>query len=150
MLVGQNIEVRGCVTQEKYVRGRTLVDLERILGFHTGRLAHGIVVARLNVLPQPDQFELAGYTQVASHRHREPTGLDIPKLKSLARAKWAAGGLERLVKVIPNTPHDNNLEPDYQYPPGEGVPQWVLTTKLPATVIGVVTGYPAARFQPSL
>lgn len=41
------IEVRGCITQERYIKGRSLAELERLLGFQKGRLDNGIVVATL-------------------------------------------------------------------------------------------------------
>ena len=67
MNVNEMIEVRGCITQERYIKGRSLVELERLLGFQKGRLDNGIVVATLIQLPNINQFELLGYTQVAEH-----------------------------------------------------------------------------------
>ena len=47
-------------------------------------------------------------------------------------------GYKRLVKVIANTPHNAKVDNDTQYPPGQGIPQWKLTTALPARVAGIV------------
>ena len=47
MNIGDTISVRGCITKEKFLLRRSLRDLERILGFHPGRLSRGITVAAL-------------------------------------------------------------------------------------------------------
>ena len=59
---------------------------------------------------------------------------------------WATAGFERLVKVLPALRHDPALNPDIQYPPGHGAPQWVAKTSLRGKVVGVVTGYPNGRY----
>jgi hypothetical protein len=49
MNVGDIVSVSGCITKEKFIAGRTLVEIEKILGFHAGRLSGGIaVVVSLN------------------------------------------------------------------------------------------------------
>jgi hypothetical protein len=48
-------------------------------------------------------------------------------------------GNKRLVKVIANTPHNARVDNDTQYPPGQGIPQWKLTSAIPARVTGIVT-----------
>ena len=149
MNVGDIVTVSGCITKEKFIAGRTLADIERILGFHQGRFTGGIAVAALLELPDMQQFELAGYSQVATHRHQVPEGLDIEKIKANAMATWSTVGFERLVKVLPALRHDPNLNPDVQYPPGLGVPQWIATVPLQARVAGVVTVYPNGRYAAS-
>ena len=56
------ITLHGCITQEKYIKGRTLADIERTLGFHQGRLSKGMIVAALLQTPSKDQFKLLSYT----------------------------------------------------------------------------------------
>jgi hypothetical protein len=60
---GRVVAVSGFVTSEKFVRGRPLDQVERILGLLPGDLKNGAVLLRLNILPLPQQFELRGYTQ---------------------------------------------------------------------------------------
>ncbi len=142
MHLHQSLTVRGCITQEKYIKGKSLSELERILGFHTGRLRNGIVVAALQQTPTRDQFDLLGYTQVAGHKINGDTfeGLEIDKLKELViKTVFSNSDVERLVKVLPNTPHSNVMDNDSQYPPGQGVPQWKLTQPLNAQVVAIVT-----------
>ncbi|MGB7762320.1 MAG: hypothetical protein WBL61_20970 [Bryobacteraceae bacterium] len=148
MHIGDPVKVSGYITKEKFIAGRTLTEIEDILGYRRGRFAKGIVVVHPTRLPLASEFELAAYSMVAEHRYQEPGGLDIGKLKQLAIASWTLLGLERLVKVWPSTPHDLNLEPDTQYPPGRGAPQWKLTTKLDGIAVDIVERYPDGRYRP--
>jgi hypothetical protein len=122
MRVFDPVRVSGFVTKEKFIAGRTLLEIEDILGYRRGRFAKGIVVVHPTRLPLASEFDLAAYSMVAEHRYKQPDGLDIGKMKQNAIASWALLGPERLVKVRPNTPHDQELEPEMQYPPGRGAP----------------------------
>ena len=146
MNMGDIVAVSGCIIKEKFIAGRTLADIERILGFRQARFIGGIAVAALLELPGIQQFEVAGYSQVATHHHQTPSGLDIEKIKANAMATWSTTGFERLVKVLPALRHDPNMNPDTQYPPGMGVPQWIATVPLQALVAGIVTDYPNGRY----
>ena len=55
-------EVRGYVTQEKFIRGRNLTEIEKILGLPEGELKEGANFMRLERLPAAGEFELRGYT----------------------------------------------------------------------------------------
>ncbi len=140
MWVNKPIDVCGCITQEKYIKGKSLTEIERILGFSNGRLKSGIVVAALMKLPLVTQFELLGYTQVAEHRfNSKPQGLDVVKLKNMVlNNTFSLHGIDRLVKVIPNAGHRSGISNDVQYPPGQGVPQWKLIAQIPARIIAIV------------
>ena len=150
MQVGELTWVSGYVTKEKFIKGRRLVEIERILGYHAGRFAQGATFITLNHLPSVNEFELAAYSNVAEHRYQQPAGLDILKLKTLAAESWSAAGFERLVKVRPGIEHNKDMPPDLQYPPGDAAPQWKLTVVLPGIVVAVVNTYPDGRYQPSL
>jgi hypothetical protein len=135
------IQVKGCITQERYIKGKTLPELERLLGFNQGRLSNGAVVAVLIQMPTEQQFDLLGYSQVAEHRFNGDavSGLDVNKLKQLVlKETFTLVGNKRLVKVIANTPHNPELTNEQQYPPGEGVPQWKLTSRVSARVVDIV------------
>ena len=141
MFLRQFIAVKGCITQEKYIKGKSLPELEHILGFHSGRLKAGAVITALLHIPSNSQFELLGYTQVAGHKINGDTykGLDVDKLKETVRHDaFTTVGVNRLVKVLPITPHSDFLDNDLQYPPGWGIPQWKLTSKLNAKVVAIV------------
>lgn len=144
MHLNESIQVRGCITQEKYVKGKTTRELERILGFKAGRLQPGFVMAALEQIPNNDQFDLLGYSQVAGH-HFSPEatkGLDVDKLKTMVRTEvFALAGLNRLVKILPNAPHQIYMSNDEQYPPGLGVPQWKLVKPVYAKIVAI---FPAA------
>ena len=138
MNVGDRVEVSGFVTQAKYLLGRSLSHIESLLGFQAGRLANGANFATLERLPTIDEFETAGYSQVAAHRHVMPTGLDPRGLRKMAMSVWALNGPDRLVKVMAITRHDPRIADDVQYPPGQGVPQWKLIRPIPARVASVL------------
>ena len=141
MLLHEIIQIKGCITQEHYIKGRSFAELERILGFQTGRLDKGIVVAALTQLPAAHQFELLGYSQVAEHKHSPDAtkGLDVKKLKEIVlKEAFTLFGYKRLVKVMANQSHNDQLNNDTQYPPGQGVPQWKLTSPVDAKVVAIV------------
>jgi hypothetical protein len=146
MKVGDLISVSGCVTQEKFIAGRTLREIEKIIGYHQGRLSHGGVIAVLVQLPEIQQFDIAGYSNVAKHNQTSPTGLDIEKLKAQAKATWSLAGPIRLIKILPTTRHDGNLNPDFQYPNGLGAPQWEVKVSLWAKVSALLNDYPNGRY----
>jgi hypothetical protein len=123
-----------------------VAEVETILGYRPGRLALGMAIASLLQLPSVDGFELRPYSQIADHRFKIAAGLDLDKLKTIARSSWGIGGREGLVKVIPMIAHDPKMEPDMQYPPGKGAPQWMITRKVGARVEGIFTDYRNGRY----
>ena len=146
MKIGETVLVSGCITKEKFIAGRTLPEIEKILGYQAGRFSGGIAVVALLQLPELHQFELAAYSNVATHRLKVPPGLNIQKLKTEAKATWSTTGFERLVKVLPAQRHNPGMNPDIQYPPRQGAPQWISAVPLPGKVVGVVTEYPNGRY----
>ena len=135
------IPVSGFITQEHFIKGKTLAELERLLGFQNGRLANGAVVAVLIQIPTTHQFTLLGYSQVAEHRFGSTAtaGLDTNKLKELVvKEVFTLAGNKRFVKIMANTPHNNNIDNNIQYPSGSGVPQWKLTSRVSARVINII------------
>ena len=58
--IGSLVAVRGCVVSGKFVLGRSLTVVEQILGLRPGELNQGAVLLRLNRLPYPTEFDLAG------------------------------------------------------------------------------------------
>jgi len=147
MKIGDTDRIAGCFTQEKFLLGQTLAEIEKLIGFQQGRLSQGAVILALTQLPLPNQFEVAGYNNVATHRFKMPSGLNKDVLKANARQQWATTGINRLVKVRPSIGHDQNLNSDIQYPPGYGVPQWDVTVRLPAVVTAILNRYPGDVYQ---
>ncbi len=143
MMVGDCVSISGCVTQLKYLNLRNLMTMEKYIGFRAGRLAAGAVIATLDRLPTINEFDTLGYSQVAEHRHRMPSDLDPQGIRRMAMSAWSPSGGDRLVKLLPVTPHDRTLADNLQYPPGEGIPQWVLhrDKPIPGRVVAVLRGY---------
>jgi hypothetical protein len=123
--------------------------LDGLLGYRSGRLASGAMILFLEQLPEPDDFQLAGYTYfsggaVEGHKlgpnERDGsrmedllssehgwTDVQIRKYKQgMIGNKIVISGAERLAKLIPCTPH-GHLE---DYPPGSGVFQLNITKRL--------------------
>ena len=135
MKTGIPFKLEGCVTQAKYIQGRSLTLVERILGYQLGRLSKGLFVVAANRLPEDEEFDLQGYTQVSSDRFQGTGNLEVNRLKALARANWSLYGPNRLVKVYPSIRHDPNIKSEDQYPPGAGAPQWYITQPIEGKVI---------------
>jgi hypothetical protein len=127
---------KGFFTTVGWLKGRTLQEIESLLGFQRDRLNWGARVYIAFRLPQIDEFELAGYSQVASHQTQEQYGsnLNSPQNKSemdaykvkkgLAMSCWAMSGKDRIVKILPAKRHSDLIPDAIQYPPGQGIPQW--------------------------
>lgn len=154
MQVGDHVSVTGCITQDKFLRGRTLRQMEQNLGFHAGRLRDGAYVVALRELPRAQDFAFAGYSQVATHRTTPGIRLNEQVAKANVMAGWSLVGPGRLVKVLAAIRHNPDMELDAQYPPGHGVPQWDVLgphrggRALSGRVVAVVRGYPHAVYQP--
>jgi hypothetical protein len=146
LAVHQIITRKGYITDARFLWGN-IAELERKLGYHSGRLTKGFFLAHLLRIPHFNEFNLAGYSNTPGHRFVMPGGLDSDKLKAMARKEMMRIGCRRLVKIIPITPHDASMPDDEQYPPGLGVPQWELTHPLLMRIFQFVDGKKYGEFQ---
>jgi hypothetical protein len=147
--VGQTQFMTGFCTHAFLLRGKSLSDLEKSLGYRSGRLASGARILFLEQLPQPDDFELAGYTYFsggAVQGHKlGPGERDANRMEALLNSEhgWSddqirkykqrmignkivISGAERLAKLVACTPNG----PLEDYPPGSGVFQLKITRRL--------------------
>jgi hypothetical protein len=165
-IISDFTEAYGFVTQEKFIRDKSLAEIERILGFQSGRFLKGVAIYALTQLPKPSQFQFAGYTQVADHRLAQAygnTSLSAPakgesrqdfdkrilKIKTnIISNVWATAGSDRLVKLRPLIEHNQNMSSDEQYPPGAGVPQWKLIDGVSARLVCILEKYPSEFYRP--
>lgn len=142
---GETKPAKGCITRELnlLVGANSLLAMEDLLGFQRGRFRDGVAVGILSCVPRPDQFEFAGYNQVSTDRIDRSTFM---KGMDEARAKQhiidTIFSRERLVKVFPFIPHTQGEG----YPPGRGIPQWILTEPLPFKIVKVIRDYPNGRY----
>jgi hypothetical protein len=157
--VSNLVALRGFFTTQMYLQGQSLREIEFRLGFDAGRLSLGAWFAAATQLPGPDDFEFAGYSQVAGHHTAKVYGnINSPSNDSerqaiLARkksviARWELYGSERLIKVVPMIGHSLNMIDNYQYPPGSGIPQWKITKPVLCRGICFVKEYPNGKFIP--
>lgn len=155
------VELGGFFTTQLWVQGKTLREIERLMGFDNGRLSQGAWFATVAFrLPKPEEFEFAGYSHVAGHRTTKVYGnLNSPQTQNekdyyakqketIIRTKWSMQGSSRLIKVVPMIGHSIFMGDDFQYPPGAGIPQWKLVKKLYWKGISFVKEYSEERFIP--
>ncbi|MEL7091671.1 MAG: hypothetical protein AAFN94_08055 [Pseudomonadota bacterium] len=121
--------------------------IESNLGYHPGRLAGGFKILLLRTLPTPAQFEFDGTTLRSGGRvglpaddaaadaarprvHDQITaerGADgYAKMQEIILRDMQVTGPKRLVKIMPETRHDDGMAPSAQYPMGGGFAQYKL------------------------
>lgn len=65
----------GYITAYKFIAGRPLGEVERILGLPPGELAAGAYCYEFLRLPTADEFDLRGYTQTPGGQPYSPGGV---------------------------------------------------------------------------
>src|SRR5579862_438500 len=131
------ITLRGFFTSERWLRGKTLSEIEVLIGYRPGRLSTlGAAVYAFTRVPENWEFDVKGYTNVSGGLALDPawiaadrnaaayyakTGMRSSEtiLKENARASMAIVGPNRLIKVRPLLE-----DPADTFPPGHGIPQW--------------------------
>jgi len=168
--LGDTVTTRGFVTTLGWVLNRPAVELERDLGFHSGRLSGGWLLLFLKDTVRDAEVELAG-TTIASGGLQTvelPGGGTVrERIDTIARARSTAadarygtgyhqqkkmvmehfretGGLKRIVKLVPGIPDMPAMPRDEQYPSGSGIPQWYLQA-YKSFVVGAIVGPDDAR-----
>lgn len=138
--VGTTVKMRGYILKAMFLRGQSAAELERRLGYRTGRLVKGWYLFFLLQMPTINDFTMRGYTHfpdgvpVGGTAPPEPAMIgrgwsprEVEALKrNLVKKTFRITGPERLAKVIPVIDH-SDVE---TYPPGSGIPQWRLGTQL--------------------
>lgn len=161
-VLGSETNCTGCFTQFRYVQGRTLIEIEQILGFAEGRFSNGIYAGFLLDKPKLSEFEMYGYTTITvntwKNKNDKPTDKDrLPAdqrnflKKFLFEEIFATTGQLALVKIFPIIPHDpkndENDKEKRQYIEGLGAPQWELTKKLSVKITAIVLDYPNGKLN---
>jgi hypothetical protein len=150
-------QMTGFCTQALPLRGKSLNELEDLLGYRRGRLAAGATILFLEKLLTPDDIQLAGYSYfsdgaVGGHK-LAPADRDPYRMESVLKSEmgWSdahlraqkqkmigtkivVSGFDRLAKVIPTTGHSAGEE----YPPGKGIFQVKVVRPLSFRVKGVI------------
>ena len=139
MNVGDIVLKRGFFTKALSLRMQPSTEVERRLGYRSGRLAEGWWLLFMLDLPGVDDFEVRGYTHLSGgvtqgHLPRPPDsrtaeqrlrdgGFDLTRIKqNLIRDVFTLAGPNRLAKAIPVR---GEFGAD-DYPPGSGIAQWTL------------------------
>jgi hypothetical protein len=147
LVLGHHASLCGDVTQNRSVAARSARALEQSLGYGPGRLAAGWKVMLLKQKLQPADFKFSGITLRSGGRLGLPSdSADADRARqhvsdAIMRERGATGyqdlqrkvlasitekGPDRIVKVIPTTPHLDSMKPSDQYPMGGGGLQWTL------------------------
>jgi hypothetical protein len=154
---GDTPRCRGYVTTLISVINRPSDELERRLGYNSGRLAQGWALLLLKQSVTGGEFEFAGYTHLSGGRIGNPhLGNSRPRVQDdlqtmladpsgfatrFAQNNFVLSGPNRIVKIIPTGTADPALSEPDQYPVGTGIPQWILTReKLFLVAVVVPTG----------
>ena len=158
LTMGSVHQMTGFCTHAFLLRGKPLPELERLLGYRSGRLAAGATILFLEALPTAEDFQLAGYTYFsdgALQGHKiPPADRDPYRMESLLKTEngWSDAqlraykqkmigtklvivGHERLAKLIPSTLHTVGED----YPPGTGIFQVKIVRPLRFRVKASIT-----------
>lgn len=144
---GDIVIVSGTFHKADAIAGRTMLEVEFLLGFRNRRLAEGMAVVALLQMPTLEQFDVACLSKEANHQIELPPGFDLAQAKARDMKTWATAGPNRLVKVLPFKRHSNFMNSDVLYKPGLGALQWIARCPLAAQVEAVLTDYPTERYQ---
>jgi hypothetical protein len=126
--------VTGYFTVERNIVGATLQELEARLGLRPGRLARGARVLVLLRQPVTGEFVFAGSTLYSDAKGL--VGVDQRRNVPIPHA-WLG---QRLVKVVPNLPHNESEK----YPAAKApVEQWQLLVPVQAEQVCELTGQQA-------
>lgn len=153
--INQRVKRGGFVTPLLSVINQSAGELERRIGYASGRMAKGWALLFLKENVEGHEFRYAGYSHFSGGRIGHPRGGDartrveddLAKLVgSVAdmRAKGAARifqltGPNRIVKLIPTADENADLETHENYPVGTGIPQFILTEQK-WFVVGAIVG----------
>lgn len=139
--------IHGDITTLQWIKPGYEDRIESSLGFARGRLSQGYWILLLKHLPRPDQFEFAGTTLRSGGKYGLPqcdqkAEAARPRVhdkmleergkkeyEDLQKATLGAAsvmGDKRLVKVIPDIPHSEDIPACLQYPMGGGGLQWKI------------------------
>jgi hypothetical protein len=156
LVVGTPAQLRGDITTLQWIKPGYEFETESALGYHHGRLAQGYWVSVMTQKPGDSDFEFAGTTLRSGGRlglpHPDP---EIDAARTLVREEMIAkygmveyhqmrkaflanamiSGSQRLAKVTPVIPHNDQMPADQQYPAGGGGLQWTLTKEVPFYVV---------------
>lgn len=141
--------LKGCFTEEYFIRGLSLKRIGMELGLPSSRLRKGAWICWAEQLPAIHEFYLGGWTKFPTHnfvrynRHGkmkwyedkyEETYAMIRTPITIEQAKqgWLAGMRhEKLVKVVPILGHDDNNPP----PPGGRASQIIVVQLIRCKVV---------------
>lgn len=147
-MVGTTGRYSGDITKLNAIGGpRPPADIERMLGYRSGRLARGYYLLLLTQPLGVDDFDFAGTTlrsggreglpaatinadstrrHVSDRMRQEQGDLEYLRKKRFFLDRVQLKGPERLAKIFPVEGHGDNFSPAVEYPMGGGGLQWTI------------------------
>jgi len=146
--VGQVVKLKGCFTEELFLRGLTLSQIGVELGLPSHRLNEGVFISFALQLPTVNQFDLGGWAEYStdnfisygkngaqwSEKDFEKTYKDkrMPITIEEAKKGWLMNmRQEKLIKIIPVIPHSN----DDFYPSGGKASQVIIKQPINCQIV---------------
>lgn len=147
LILGRSSLFWGNVTTLNWIGTKPAADIETSLGFGAGRLSAGFFVLLLKERLAPEDFEFDGTTLRSGGRMGLPgatTAADERRLRvhdgmiaeygrdgyrrmqQRALESAVISGPQRIAKVLPKIPHNEEMAPSQQYPMGGGGLQWKI------------------------
>jgi hypothetical protein len=161
IIKGAILSLSGLVTLQRFVQGRSLSDIERMLGYTRGYFSEGAIAAVATTLPEIDGFFPIGIASSADGKGGSSEAINkaskdseyevrLKLMKESARNTWSLQGISRLVSFMPKSQMNTHLNSGQFTQGGRMIPQWhILRDKaIPFRVTAVVEGYPNALFEP--
>lgn len=151
---GQVLYLKGCFTEEFFLRGLSVSQIGRELGLPSHRLANGIFISYAIKFPALHEFKLAGWAEYStdhfveygkkgrvkwSEENFEKTyrGKRMPmSIEDAKKARLDGMKHHKLVKVIPNIPHRNTDE----YPSGGKASQLIVVHPIQCHITNFLKG----------
>lgn len=146
--VGQHLDLKGCFTEEFFLRGLTLSQIGVELGLPSHRLNDGVFIAFAIRLPSIHEFDLGGWAEYATdnfieYKNGKSTwneqkfeqtydGKRMPISIEAAKKAWRENMKnEKLIKILPKIAHQQN---DF-YPPGGKASQIIISKPVKCHVV---------------
>lgn len=140
--------VRGFIVPLEFIRGMSLMEIERTLGLAAGRLDRGAAFALLNGIPAEHELEYFGDTRSPEHRFEQVRNKQIGRQElNNAAYNYIQTARPKLIKVIAIKDHNPMMTEDQNWPSGHGAMQYKLIVNKPAMIVDLVESYPTGRFS---
>ena len=146
--------VTGYVVPKEFIAGKSLTEIERLVGFKSGRLKNGAAFAQLRSLPPRTDLDYYGSSQTPDHKWEKDRqkiinrGVAVVGHADLSDAAYHyLQPTTKLIKIIALSDPDPLSTLNQNWPRGSGVMQFKLKSPKGAVIVDVISNYPQGRFM---